>query len=1197
MLRNDSTQDLQSILATASVACENCSFASPLRVAGTLRPGGLEGIRRARKDAPARHWGTQLQRSPNCVRIRSAHLVETVCAICQDQLWRIQRLCDERLQGFADKIRSVCGDIVGDEALTALQAASGYGKLANQRLKDVIEETVVRYKEKEINSYIRRVAALEASEEHLRRELEEKDIQANKSIERIVGSNNVGLRTIMREVHELQATSAHQGAEIARLSKDCEHYKKRYEQAMEESSQFHEDLLKASAKEAALEEKSRGLESQVSQLKCDLADTKTCLEESEKRRTAIDLRSQQLETRLEDYMDREAKKHQEIVQMMDKKMSIATLRISQYRDQRQKLINELRRGKQRTEQLDKHLQEKTRTVEELKCQVDVKDCELQQLRSVAEHEKTHLDVHLQQLTQEARAARAECAVKETALDETRKELNAVKALNQQLNQELECLRTDHEVREGELLCMRKALDHQKTQVDALLQERAQAIETHRAALEIKDGEVQQLRKRLDHQKTETEQELLKHQQEVESLRHANDLKEKETGHLRKLLEQQKRDWETDMRQKDHDIEIKQQELQRARETAEKKQVQLDATVQESEQKESVIAELRASVSELKRRCEELVSSHRFEVERVNEDFHRELTAKLREKEEEKDFDLRRKLEDAREEIRKSESEATEMQRRKAAADLKRMQTMIVTLTNQNRGLVKQCKLLASKLEESTGNIEKLKDALQVEKCKLLESSEKARDAGLLRQRVAVLERSVSDNKQQTQNLVVERNSLKEDRDRLDSEAQSLKRRCSALLENCDTLESRVAGLESEVVTCTQQLRERGNDISLLQEEIRARAEEAMIYKDNLKVIWSSVVEHLPVRERDQEEICVSQRMSPSAVRMVHALLSDAVDEACARAVDKIASVKYNNRFLASAPHNMHFAIATPPALFNCSADEKVKTAQAEAAQMKQEKLAEQRMRTSFEERLRAKEKEGAKLDIALALANEKLLASEQELCMYTASKTQMQEKLRTLEQALDEALKEKTVLTKRTEGLEQELAAIADSKSEIHSRLGMRENELVNICKERMEIEERLKSYERELDSLKTENARLEAKATANQRALLTERQKNEDMQALALELERKCRNTKKECEVLLEANKTNSANLMKQSARKFQSEMQALQLRHREELETREVESRRLLNSRIEQLAAETARQQERLMAEAEATRRDQQTEIQLLR
>ncbi|KYK71847.1 putative myosin heavy chain, partial [Toxoplasma gondii TgCatPRC2] len=243
--------------------------------------------------------------------------------------------------------------------------------------------------------------------------------------------------------------------------------------------------------------------------------------------------------------------------------------------------------------------------------------------------------------------------------------------------------------------------------------------------------------------------------------------------------------------------------------------------QECEQKGCMIAELRASVSELKRRCEEHVASHRFEVERMTEDFHRELNAKLKEKDEEKDLELRRKLEDAREEIRKSESEATELQRRKTAADLKRMQSMIVTLTNQNRGLVKQCKLLASKLEESTGNIEKLNDALQIEKCKQLESSEKARDAGLLRQRVAALERSVCEQKQQTQSLVVERNTLKEDRDRLIGETQSLERRSETLLENCGSLEKRIACLESQLAACRQQLRERGNDIGLLQEELRA----------------------------------------------------------------------------------------------------------------------------------------------------------------------------------------------------------------------------------------------------------------------------------------------------------------------------------------------------------------------------------------
>ncbi|PFH35275.1 putative myosin heavy chain [Besnoitia besnoiti] len=1077
----------------------------------------------------------------------------------RDQLWRVQRLCDERLQGLADKIAVVCEDIVGDGALNSLQATGGYGKLAHQRLKDLIEEAVVRYKEKEINSYIRRVATLEASEERLRRELEEKHLQVNKSIERIVGSNNVGLRTIMQEVHDLQATCSDQAAEIARLTKDATHYKKRYEQAMEESSNFHEELLKASEKEGTLEKKTRELESQVSQLKCDLTEAKASLDECEKRKQAMDLRSQHLEQRLEDYIDQEAKKHQEVVQFMDRKMRTATLRISQYRDQRQRLLNELRRGRQRTEELSRHLQEKTREVDALKCQFDVKECEFQQFRSVAEHEKSHLDVHVQQLTQDVHAALTDCAMKTTELEDTRKAVDALKTQLAQQTQTLECMRAEAECRDAELARMREAVETHKSQFDGVMQERAQETEASRAAIEMKDNEILQLKKLLEQQKTDADQELGKQTEQVESLRHASDMKERENAHLRKLLEQHKRDFEAETKQKEHELELKHQELQRAREAAEKKQMQLDNAIAECEERGHVCAELRTQAAQLKRRCEEALASHRVQVEHMHEDFHRELAAKLREKDEEKELEIKRKLDESREEIRRSEAEATELQRRKTAADIQRMQSMIVTLTNQNKGLVKQCKLLAVKLEESTSNIEKLKDALQVEKCKLLECSEKARDAGLLRQRVAALERSAASQREQSQTLVAERNALQEDRDRLSCEAQELQRKCAKLLETCEAFETRVAALEKELAAGTQQLRERSSDLNFLHEELGSKAEEAAIYKENLKVIWSCVVEHLPVNERDQSEICVSQRLSATAVRRVHALLEDAVEEVCSRAAAKISKQRLS------------------------------------AAE--QETLAEQRARASLEDRLRAKDKDAADLGIALAVANEKLLGCEQELRMRSASRNQMQEKLATLEQTLEEMAKEKSVLGKRAACLEQELAETSETKSEIQTRLGVRERDLVSLCKEKVQIEGRLKNYEREMNALSSENARLEARLAANQQALLEEKQKQEEMQMIAIQLEKKCLNTQKECEVLLEANKTNSENLMKQAAHGFQKELQALQLRHQEELETREAETRRVLNSRIDQMAAEAARKEEELMAEAEARRREHHTEMQLLR
>lgn len=80
-----------------------------------------------------------------------------------------------------------------------------------------------------------------------------------------------------------------------------------------------QDLLKVSQKEASLE-------AQASNLQCQLTDTQTCLEEVERRKAAIQVRSQELQQRLERYIDDEAKKHQELVQMMDRRMRMATVR-------------------------------------------------------------------------------------------------------------------------------------------------------------------------------------------------------------------------------------------------------------------------------------------------------------------------------------------------------------------------------------------------------------------------------------------------------------------------------------------------------------------------------------------------------------------------------------------------------------------------------------------------------------------------------------------------------------------------------------------------------------------------------------------------------------------------------------------------------------------------------------------------------
>lgn len=70
-------------------------------------------------------------------------------------------------------------------------------------------------------------------------------------------------------------------------------------------------------------------------------------------------------------------------------------------------------------------------------------------------------------------------------------------------------------------------------------------------------------------------------------------------------------------------------------------------LQESEEKDRMIEELRASLSQLKRRIEEIASDHRMKIDRMQEEFQRQLKTKLREKEEQKELELTRKLEEVR----------------------------------------------------------------------------------------------------------------------------------------------------------------------------------------------------------------------------------------------------------------------------------------------------------------------------------------------------------------------------------------------------------------------------------------------------------------------------------------------------------------------------------------------------------------------
>ncbi|PHJ24885.1 myosin heavy chain [Cystoisospora suis] len=1039
-------------------------------------------------------------------------------------------------------------------------------------MKDIIEDALLRYKEREINGYIRRVACLEASEEALRRELEQKDVQLNKQIEQIMGSNNVGLRAVLHELRELQATCAEQAAQIAGLTKDCSDYKKRcgsevpYEQALEDSSMCKQDLLKVSQKEASLE-------AHASELKCQLTDTQTCLEEVERRKIAIQVRSQELQQRLERYIDDEAKKHQELVQMMDRRMRMATIRINQYREQRQKLVCELRLARKRNEQLDEHLQERTREIEELRCQAGVKDCELQQVRSAAEQEKAHMDVHLRQAAQEARCSQAECELRTTELQQMKKDIGMLETQVEKQAQESDNLRADLELKEAELAQLRKTAEHQTEQLEVLVHQRTKDLDAARSAGEMKDSEIMHLRKMLEQQRNQSDQQTGRLKQDLETARYNAEVNEKEVLHLKKLLEQQKRDHDAELQHRDHELEVKNQDLHRARDIIEKKQHLLDASQEESEEKDRMIEDLRASLGQLKRRIEEIASDHRMKIDRMQEDFQRQLKTKLREMEEQKELEFARKLEEVSEDIRREHAKASDAQRRKWTAEAQRMQAMILTLTNQNRGLVKQCKLLATKLEESTRSIEKLKDSLQNVKCKLLDCTEKAREAAVLRQRTMVLERTISTQKVQAQSLTAEANALREDRDRLETEIAILEQKTKTLLGNCETLEKRNQELEKDLLMQNQQIRERTNDIGFLREEIAARTEEAGVYKDNLKAIWTCVVQQLPIQEGAQADVCVSRRMTAETVRRVQGLLADGIEELCGQAslrIEQLERRQLEERL--------------------CSYE--------------QEAVAQRQTRSFLEESIRAKEREVADLDLALTVANEKLLGRDQQLCMNSAAKAEIEATLHATEQRLQDVtkelkdvVKEKESLSKRLSACEHEFAALSRAESETALKLTARDRELASVCNMKDELEDRVADSERKIAELCTENSRLEVQLATCQEALKDEKKKNEELYLEAEQLEKKCFNTKKECQVLLDANKANSENFLRQSARSFETELQELELKHQAELQNRDADHRNEMRLRTEQLTAEAAQKEARLMAEMEDLRREYQAELQFLR
>ena len=404
-------------------------------------------------------------------------------------------------------------------------------------------------------------------------------------------------------------------------------------------------------------------------------------------------------------------------------------------------LDELRKRLQETSNLGELAKQETfnhlATIEELRGQIEVRDCELAKLKTSQEgllEEAAQLEKRIREAQEAVEAARAEVADRQAIIDALRDELGGQEQLQEQLAQrdaELAKLRTEHES-----LCetLHGFEESAFTQVEAYreLEEKIEAVTADRdglkqhdsqrqqeieelvGTLSVRDEEIRSLQSELaslEETRSATDSQAAQHAGEAERLSSEIAALSQECEALRfaaKQDQQQRTQLEQTLAEQQQTIQTLSDELEQLRLGQEANRHQSTEIIAA---KESLAAEL----SQWQSMAEELEQKYQAELEKRNEEA--QCSARQREKIELLEVDLsssRSELANAQDNLARLQEKCQddEVELEALRRQLASQQEAGENSTPESAKLVAERDRLAQELNESIQEIERLSERLQ-----------------------------------------------------------------------------------------------------------------------------------------------------------------------------------------------------------------------------------------------------------------------------------------------------------------------------------------------------------------------------------------------------------------------------------------------------------------------------------------------------
>ncbi|CEM09178.1 unnamed protein product [Vitrella brassicaformis CCMP3155] len=357
----------------------------------------------------------------------------------QEQMSSLKRLYDERVRHLRERIKSTYHDLKDDDTINALKRDPDNAEFVQQRMKEMVEDSLANEREAQVEGLMQKVASLEAREHDLVRALEAKESSFSQSLQALRsqlatggtpqphqypqspprgatltrtpgGTVSPGARPappaeqfqeLVTELQSLQQVCAAQRADLENLQSECEDYKRRYEMKVRERGATQDEMLASAQREQELQTNIRDKTRELGECQQRLRHVQGALEQSEKDRLEIRQKYVEVGEKFERFIQQEERENSETVQLLVKKVKAAKTRLAQYKKDRIKSMTE---------------------ISTLKNQLIVSEQErenlLIQIKSKIELERR---VHVLEADNQAKAREQEHLMKQLALAEARKD--------------------------------------------------------------------------------------------------------------------------------------------------------------------------------------------------------------------------------------------------------------------------------------------------------------------------------------------------------------------------------------------------------------------------------------------------------------------------------------------------------------------------------------------------------------------------------------------------------------------------------------------------------------------------------------------------------------------------------------------------------------------------------------------------------